>query len=262
MATPKKRQLTEEERAALDARDRLLLTRFVAGAEPVKRELVQRLDLLGQKAARRDWPRLYGMWGEFRGEYFDLLCRWREADKLPVDVPMYYLARRLLRQAGRKAGVLAHRDHLALSFQLKGRITRKARERLPADEDASLAAWLEMQARTSMAAQPRFPCPEAALGASEQLAWLVKKAAVKLSPSERATFEAWMAVAKGEHESLAEALGVAVGTAYNRLSAMWASLRRIAAEARATEILKRLADRGQRKAQSSRPVAKNPPTPS
>ena len=67
----------------------------------------------------------------------------------------------------------------------------------------------------------------------------------------------------GEHESLAEALEVAVGTAYNRLSAMWASLRRIAVKKGATEILERLDGRGPRKrTQSSRPVAKNQPTPS
>ncbi len=55
---------------------------------------------------------------------------------------------------------------------------------------------------------------------------------------------------------------MAVGTAHNRLSAMWASLRRIAVAEHATEILERLGGRGQRKAQSPRPVAKNQPTPS
>ena len=179
-------QLTEEERAALDARDRSLLARFVAGDETVNRELFQRLDLLGQKAARRDWPRLSGMWAEFRGEYFDLLVAGATRASCR-DMSLYFLARRLLRQAGRKAGVLAHRDHLALSFQLKKEIAREARERLPADEDPSLATWLQKQARTAMAAQPRFACPEATVGAREQLDWLVNKAAPELSPSERAT---------------------------------------------------------------------------
>ena len=236
------RQLTEAERAALDVRDRALMERFVARDETVNRELVQRLDLLGRTVAERLWPRLYGMWRGFRGEYFDVLWRYREAGKLKVGVPLYFLAQRLLKQAGRKAGIWAHRDHLGLSFQTAGLITRRLREKLPADEDASRAAWLEKQARTAAAVQPRFRCPEAALGACEQLAWL-EQAAPKLSPSERATYEAWLAVCKGEHESLAEALGVAVGTSYNRLSAMWASLGRIAEEEGATDILERIEQR-------------------
>lgn len=240
------RPLTAEERAALDARDRSLLERFMARDREASRELVKRLGKLGENVAWRLWPRLSLDWESFQGAYFEVLYRYREEGLLRLDEPLVFLAQRLLKQAGRKAGIEAHRELMALRFHCKGMISQELRDKLPADEDASWNAWLEKQAQGSVAAQPRFGSPEAAVGSAEQLAW-IEAAVAKLSPSERATFEAEAAVARGEHESLAAALGVAEGTAYNRRAAMRASLRRMAEADGETEIVERLKARAPRK---------------
>ena len=257
-----KRPLTPQERAALDARDRALLERFLAREPAAERELVGRLNSLGKQVARRYWFRLYMIWNEFRGEYFILLYKWREDGKLREGESLRFLAQRLLKQAGRKAGVEAHRDQLAISFQESGRAPEGELGAEPRSdggwEDATefghtTGEWVELQALGAIASQPRFADPETALATKETLEWL-EAAAGQLSPGERATLEAEVAVARGEHEKLAEALGVKEGTSYNRRSSMNKALKRIARETFATDILERLEAASQAKPAKQPPV--------
>ncbi|MHB8416466.1 MAG: hypothetical protein ACYDCL_00210 [Myxococcales bacterium] len=224
-----------ERAAALDARDRSLMERFLAREKAAEREVVARLDSMGRLVALRFWPRLLWEWENFCGEYFATLHRYREEGLLRLDEPLRFLAQRLLRHSGRKAGLEAHRDRMTLSFS--GPLDKGGEAAEP-----GWAAWLEREAMASVAAQPRFGSPEAALGAKKELEWLAK---AKLSPSEREMLEAEQAVARGKHESLAEALGVSDEAAWQRRSRLKKALRRLAEETGATEILERLEARMQ-----------------
>ncbi len=231
--------LAAADRRALDARDRSLMERFLAREKEAEQELVARLDSMGRLVARLFWPLQFHGWLEFRGEYFATLHRYRDEGLLRLDEPLRFLAQRLLRQSGRKEVIEARRDELALSFS-------GCREGDDAHADAGWAEWLEREATASVAAQPRFGSPEAALAAKREIAWL-EAAKAKLSPSERETLEAEQAVARGEHAGLAAALGVSDAVAYKRRSRLRKSLRRIAQETGATEILERLEARRPRR---------------
>ncbi len=233
-------------RSALNARDRALTERFLARDKAAEQEMVDRLNSMGKRVALYLWRRLYLEWNEVRGEYFATLYRYREEGKLRLNEPLIFLAQRLLKQTGRKLGIQAHRDQMALSFQGKRAPDQEEGSGPGPEETASWAVWLEAEATASMAAEPRFENAEKALGSSQQLEWLTE-AASRLLPGERETFNAELAVAKGEHESLAAALGVKEGTAYNRRSAMRASLRRLAEEAGETDIVELLETRMQGK---------------
>jgi hypothetical protein len=239
-------ELDEEKRAALNARDRALMERFLAKDKAAERELVERMNSMGRLVARHLWWRLYFDWDDFRGEYFATLQRYREEGRLRVDEPLYFLAQRLMKHAGRKAGIEAHRDQMALSLQGKRAPHAEEGGAGPADGDASWAQWLEHEATESIAAQPRFTSAETLLATrevDEQLA----KAAARLAPTERATYEAERAVAHGEHESLKAALGVTEGNARLRRLRMKKALRAIALELGADDLVERLDARKQRK---------------
>lgn len=230
-----------QRRSALNARDRALMERFLARDPAAEREVVDRLNSMGRRVALYFWRRLYAQWNDIRGEYFLTLHRYREEGKLRLDQPLWFLAQRLLKHVGRKTGIQAHRDQMAFSLQGKrapqgeeGDVGPSAKE-----TDTSWAVWLEREVTASMAAEPRFASTEEALGSMEQLHAL-EKAAACLPPMERATYEAQVAVANGDHESLAAALGVTQANARQRRSRMKKELRRIARGMKAHDLVERL----------------------
>jgi hypothetical protein len=237
-----------QRRSALNARDRALMERFLAGDRAAEREVVDRLNSMGRQVALYLWRRLFLQWNDIRGEYFLTLHRYREEGKLRVGEPLRFLAQRLLKHVGRKTGIQAHRDQMA--FSLHGKRAPQGEEGdvgpSPREKDISWAVWLEREATASMAAEPRFASTEAALGSMEQLHSL-EKAAAGLPPMERATYEAQRAVANGEHESLEAALGVTPANARQRRSRMKKELRRIARGMKAHDLVERLTPRKPKK---------------
>jgi hypothetical protein len=231
-----KKKWTAEEKAAFRARDRSLLERFVGRDKAAETELVARLHRTGRKVALEFWPRLAKSWDEHFGELAVVLCRYRDEGLIQVDASIFRLAQQLLRQVGRRAGSEAHRDVVALRWHGPVRDSSGSWS----DDDTGLRRLrLEKKATFATVAQPRFASPDAAVGGKEELRQLMAVAA-KLSPAERATLEAAVAVAVGEHETLAGALGVSEAVARQRRSRMTKALRRLGRKMGALGLVERL----------------------
>jgi DNA-directed RNA polymerase specialized sigma24 family protein len=228
-----------------------LLERFVAGDKASETELVARVGEHGRKVAARRFGWEADRWREELGEVVLLLYRYREAGRIDVDRPLRQLARKLVKQVWRSAKKQRHRDEQALRWGSA-----------PEGDEAFWDDRVDAQAQASAELQPRLTSPDAGLEARELLGWLAR-AAQWLSPSERETLAAVVAVELGEEERLAEALGVAEGTAYNRLCLLRAALRREAKATGARHILARLAacrkgTATKRARQQGRAVARKP----
>ncbi len=214
---------------ALDARDRALLERFLAGDAEASRKVVEILNADGYKVACRFWPWTAKHWAEERGAMFELLWRYRAEGKLRLDEPLYFLAQRLLRQVGRKAGADWAKAQLDVSLE-----TGSGSE--DPGEEAGEAA--KIQAEASVAAAAPSSDPERALAAKELLEWFAN-ACERLSAKERETFDASMRVDDGDAPDLATALGVPEATARVRRFRMRAALRALARADGMEEIVKR-----------------------
>jgi hypothetical protein len=213
MCIQTKRNEASEQKAAGAAAGQQLLVRFVARDRAVETELVTRLVRDGQAVAGRR----YGCWGadwlDHLGEFVLLLYRYRDEGKIPVDQPLIQLARKLVKQVWRSRQPKARRDKEALRW---------------GGGDACDEEWddrLEAEAQSAAGAQSSFASPELAAEAQEGLAQL-RETAKELSATDRATFEAELAADRGEHESLASALGVSEVVARQRRCRMTKALRR------------------------------------
>ncbi|MHB8418900.1 MAG: hypothetical protein ACYDCL_12555 [Myxococcales bacterium] len=224
-----RRVLTEQERALLDARDAELTRRFLLHDPAAETEMVLRLDQLGFLVAKRLWPGRAMTWEEFRGAMFEVLARYREEGKLRADESLYFLAQRLMKQAGRKAGTETHRDAAALSLDDRFVVYEPEKKGRGADK---------LQGAAVAAAAPRFVNPEEAVALKEQVAW-VATAASSLAPGERTTFEGVVLVAQDQADTLADALEVSPPAARKRLQRLRAALAAFAAATGATEMLER-----------------------
>ncbi|HUB07990.1 MAG TPA: hypothetical protein VMB50_13350, partial [Myxococcales bacterium] len=228
------RTLTDAERAVLDARDAALTRRFTAREPAAEREMVERLDTLGFKVAMKLWPHRAAHWEEFRGAFFEVLGRYREEDLLRETEPLYFLAQRVMKQAGRKAGVEAFRDAAAL---------RPDDPNVVYEPDKPGVGAVKLEAAIVAAAPARFANAEEALAVKEQVEWL-GTAAESLAAGERATFEGVVAVAQDRADTLSAALQIAKPAARKRMQRLRAALAAFAAATGATEMLDRLAAAG------------------
>ena len=213
----------EERKKRLDAEDRELTRRCLAGDAAETRKMLWRLNGLLERWCLKDTPDLYEHFEEIRGDCWELFARWLVEKKVPEEQPVPYLARALWKQAAE-----------AYSRRL-GRERREVPlvQPLPTGEMGT-PHWMERE----LAQSAGHGNPEEAVATHEAAVWL-RDVREKLSPTERETYDAEVAVSDGEAASLHEALGIDEEAAWKRRQRLRKTLKALAAEAGAVEILER-----------------------
>ncbi len=148
----------------------------------------------------RHTPKLSEHLDEIRGEALMLFGRWLAEGGLRENESVPYLARRIWSQAS--AAFVAERKRQKKDVPMV--------QELPTGEEGT-PHWLER----ALSRSEGLANQEERLAVGEEAEWLARTKA-RLSPGDRATFEAEVAVDAGEAASLGEALAVNEATARKR----------------------------------------------
>ncbi|MHB8416510.1 MAG: zf-HC2 domain-containing protein [Myxococcales bacterium] len=208
--SPKRKKLTPEQRAALDARDARLMAGLRAkdpAATDEAMALVKRY--LGDIAKRRArWLLRQQRWNDACQAVFALVARWQDENRLREDESIWRLAQRALKQVAESMSVAEGRGKdvkwARLSFSL---------------DDASAGGGereaLEDEVARSVHSPQRYQNPEKLAADREMVQWLAW-AEEKLSEDDQRVVNALVAVEEGREETLGEALGIEAAAARKR----------------------------------------------
>jgi ribosomal protein L20 len=212
----KKKELTPEERAALDARDLRLLRGLIAKDDAITAEALGKIAecVLALVKRRSSWLLRKKRWNDCIQDVRALCLRWRDEGLLREDEGVWRLGRRLLKQVADKAKTDMRYQKLSRSLN---------------DDQLDDAAIdrLEAAATNAVMAYRRFPNPEQQAAIREQGQWIAG-AMERLSDDERATLDAVVAVWNGDAETVGEALGITEGAGRVRLCRAKCTLARLA----------------------------------
>lgn len=215
--------MDDEKRAQLDAEDRALTLRCLAGEPAALQEMIERLDGLLERVCLKDTPHFIQDFEELRGDCYELFGRWLKEGKIRPDESLPYLARRLWKQSA---------EAYLRQLKREGREVAIVQD-LPTGETGT-PYWIERELAQSAGTADM----EQALATREAANWLLATKA-QLSPAELETFEAAERVDNGDADSLHEALGCDDATARKRRERLREKLALLAAQGGREDILER-----------------------
>ncbi len=220
---PKSTESPEARKARLDAEDRALLRRVLAGEAAALSKLMERLHFLLERRCHKFTPKLAEHLDEIRGECWTTLGRWLDEGKLREAESLPYLAGRLWSQC----------SDAFLAARKQDRKLVPIVQELPTDEEGT-PYWVER----AMAESSCYESAEERLATHEEVEWLLSVRA-KLSETDRATYDAEQRVLNGDAASLPAALGVNAETAWKRRQRMRKALIALAGQDGVVGILER-----------------------